>query len=76
MRSSMTRPRHLSPTIQQKLYAQIDIIAFTIACNFDPICEGGDTGMGPAGSAVLWNVLVELMGEAAFAGAVDVVPVP
>ena len=70
----MTRACHFTTAIQNKLYAQIDILGYALACNFNSIGKGGEGSMGPTGSAVLGEVLIELFGETACA--VDVIPVP
>ena len=60
--------------IQEILHAQVDIIAHATAGNFDAVREGGEGGMSPTRPAILGDVLVELVSQAAFT--VDVVPVP
>ena len=72
--SPMARPCHIPCTVQNELDTQVDIIALTTAGNFDAVREGGEGGMSPTRPAILGDVLVELVSQAAFA--VDVVPVP
>ena len=71
---AVTRPRNSRSTIQNELSAQIYIVAGAASRDLDTVREGGEGGEGPARPAVLGNVLVEGVGQAA--AAVLVVPVP
>jgi len=62
MRSSIARSRHMPGAVQNVLNAQIDVVAGAIAGDFDTVREGGKGGVCPAGSTVLRDVLVELVG--------------
>jgi hypothetical protein len=73
-RPSIARACHFPTTIQDKLYAQVDILGYALTSNFNSIGKGGEGSMGPTRSAVLGEVLIELFGETACA--VDVIPVP
>ena len=70
----MARPRHARSAVQNELRAQIDVVACAAARDLDAVREGGEGGEGPARPAVLRDVLVDGVGQAA--GAVSVVPVP
>jgi len=70
----MARSSNVLPAVQRKLNTQIDVIALTIACDFDPVREGGERGMSPARPAILGDVLVELVSQAALP--IDIVPIP
>ena len=70
----MARPCDILRAVQNVLNTQVDIIASAVAGDFDPVREGGQGGVRPARPAVLGDVLVELVGQAALP--VDVVPIP
>lgn len=72
--SAMTRTRDVSRAVQNVLNRQVDIIPGAIAIDFYPIGERRERRVGPARSAILGNVLVQLMRQAALP--FDVVPVP
>lgn len=70
---SVTAPRFGGAAVQDPLDGEVDVVALALTCDFDAIGEGGDGAVGPAGSAVVGDVLVQMFGEVGFA--VDVVPV-
>ena len=69
----MTRSSHLSTAVQDKLNAQVDIIALGVACNLDAISERRQGSMCPATSAVLRNMLVQRFRQVTLA--IDITPV-
>jgi len=69
----MTTPGSPRSTIQNKLNTQVDIVSFPIPCDFDAIHKTGDGTVRPARTAVVRNVLIELLREEGFS--VDVIPV-
>ena len=71
---AMTGSGFIGTAIQYPLNGEVNIVTLTLAGDFDPIGEGGDGAVGPAGAAVVGDVLVEVFGEVGLA--VDVVPVP
>jgi hypothetical protein len=70
----MTGSGGIGTAIQYPLDGEVDVMTLALAGDFDPISEGGDGAVGPAGAAVVGDVLVEVFGEVGLA--VDVVPVP
>ena len=70
----MTASSYALSTIEQILYAQINIVTFTLPCNLDPVLKGRDGSMCPTAATVMWNVLVQHFSQIRLA--IDVVPVP
>jgi len=71
--TSVTRSG-LTSAVQNILNGQIDFLATAISCDFDSVGQGREGCMGPAGSAVLGDVLVQVFGDVG--GPVYVAPVP
>mmetsp|Transcript_6451 Transcript_6451/g.11501 ORF Transcript_6451/g.11501 Transcript_6451/m.11501 type:complete len:209 (+) Transcript_6451:621-1247(+) len=72
-RTSMTRSSDLCATIQDKLNGQINFFSLGLSCNLDAIRQRTHGTMGPTGSTVLGNVLVERVCQVRFS--VDITPV-
>jgi len=70
----MTASGYSCATVEQILYAQINIVTFTLPCNLDPVLKGRDGSMCPTAATVMWNVLVQHFSQIRLA--IDVVPVP
>ena len=70
----MTTPCRACATVEQILYAEINVMSFPLACNFDPVLKARDGAKRPATATVVRNVLIQEFRQIRLA--VDVVPAP
>ena len=71
---TMTGTGRFGSAVQDPLNAEVNIVALSLTSDLDTISQGRDCAVSPAGSTVVRDVLVEMLGEVGFA--IDVVPVP
>lgn len=71
-RSSVAGTSDFVTTVQNVLDGEIDINSLAVTGNLDTIGQSRQSTMGPAGATVLWDVLVQVLGEER--GTVDVLP--
>jgi hypothetical protein len=65
VRSTITAPSDMCPTIENVLNGKINVVALTETSNLDAIRETGQGAVRPAASTVLGNVLIETPCEVA-----------
>ncbi len=74
MASTVATSSRVSCTVQNVLNAQVDFVSGGIAGDLDAVSQGRECPVGPATSAILWNVLVQGMSRVALS--INVTPVP
>lgn len=55
----MARSSNVPTAIQYVLNRKVDFIALSLASNLDAIGQSTQRTVGPTGTAILWNVLIE-----------------
>ena len=70
--TTMARAGHFSAAVEDELDGKIDLLPFALTSNLDAISQSRNGTMCPARTTVLWEVLIQTVGEVV--GAINVAP--